>query len=85
MNKATTNESKIGVGNKTITNIGNDIVGISVHYYTPLYFGLAVYGEAQVLFRSTVINGACFSVDAAPDIGHPVPLLIALVILLEGC
>ena len=76
--------SHSGFGNNTINNGGNTIVGIAVHYDIPLSFGREVYGEVWVLFRVDGINCTSCDVDGAPDIGHPAPMLITVVILLEG-
>ena len=64
-----------------------DVVWLAYLYTVIFPFSLALQCMARhrCWFRATVINGAGFSVDAAPYIGHPVPMLITLVILLEGC
>ena len=82
-NKVTPNESNSGVGKNTITNVGNTVVGISVHDEINISFVLYVYGGAQILFRIAVINDTSCTVDIPSGVGHPKPILITVVILLE--
>ena len=83
-NKGSSNEINSGAGNKAIPSGGNIVVGIDVHYEIPLFFGLATYGEAQVFFRVSEVNGTSYFVVGAFDIGNPEPMLITVFILLEG-